>query len=50
MQPGTASQYVTMINVSSCKATDAPADGWSTLQGGSSSDLPSDDPHAPTSS
>ena len=38
---GTA-QYVTMGNVSSCRAADAPTDGWSPLRGGSASDLPPD--------
>lgn len=38
--PGAVSQYVTMGNVSSCRAIDAPASGWSTLAGGSASDLP----------
>jgi hypothetical protein len=50
IEPGTATQYVTMLDETSCKATDAPADGWSTMQGGSSSDLPSDDPQQSTAS
>jgi len=39
-QLGQVSQYVTMANMHSCKATDAPTQGWSTLAGGSSADLP----------
>jgi hypothetical protein len=38
--PGQTSQYVTMANMHSCRATDAPTQGWSTLAGGSSADLP----------
>jgi hypothetical protein len=38
--PGQASEYVTMTNMRSCKATDAPTQGWSTLAGGSTADLP----------
>ena len=40
--PGAASRYVTMGNVSSCRAVDAPSSGWSTLAGGSASDLPAE--------
>jgi len=39
-QAGTTAQYVTMGNVSSCRAVDAPNEGWSNLAGGSASDLP----------
>ena len=39
-QAGQPSQYVTMLNDKSCKAVDAPSDGWSPLPGGSSADLP----------
>jgi hypothetical protein len=39
-QMGGVGEYVTMANMHSCKATDAPAQGWSTLAGGSSADLP----------
>jgi hypothetical protein len=37
---GAVGQYVTMANMHSCKAADAPTQGWSTLAGGSSADLP----------
>jgi hypothetical protein len=42
LTPGSAGQYVTMGNVSSCRAVDAPTAGWSNLRGGSASDLPAD--------
>jgi hypothetical protein len=39
-EPGAVSQYVTMLNDTSCRAVDAPEGGWSALPGGSSADLP----------
>ena len=40
--PGAVTQYVTMGNMRSCRATDAPPAGWSAQRGGSASDLPPD--------
>jgi hypothetical protein len=37
---GGVAEYVTMGNMSSCRAVDAPTTGWSTQRGGSASDLP----------
>jgi len=34
--------YVTMAHVKSCTAASAPADGWSTIAGGTAQDLPND--------
>jgi hypothetical protein len=34
--------YVTMANMPQCRAVDAPASGWTTEPGGSTSDLPDD--------
>ena len=40
--PGQVSQYVTMLNDTTCRADQPPAAGWSTLAGGANSDLPPD--------
>jgi hypothetical protein len=40
--PGQVSQYVTMLNDTTCRADQPPASGWSTLAGGANTDLPPD--------
>jgi hypothetical protein len=40
--PAAGPLYVTMANMPQCRALDAPADGWTTEPGGSTSDLPDD--------
>jgi hypothetical protein len=39
---GANAEYVTMAHLKTCRAVDAPADGWNAEAGGAASDLPDD--------